>query len=194
LLLARPAYDASVPGDLTPFPRPRQDLIRETKRPGQVASRVHVPRRVRILFGGWCAALFGLSLAFTLAIVHRAVSNGAPRLPGHYLVGWGVAAGASFLIVAVLGGLVVFPSRTPWHVALLWPLVSGPAVATGYFFGLTGQMESGSTLCDASASGSCDTAWGLGAVVVAIASAIVLGTLFAAAFTTKRLATRIRLR
>ena len=194
MLLARPAYDEGVPGDLTPFPPPGQDLIREVKRPGQVARGVRVPRRARILFGGWCAALFGLSLAFTLAIVHRAVSNGAQRLPGHYLVGWGVAAGASFLFVAALGGLVVFPSRTPWHVALLWPLLSGPAVATGYFFGLTGQMESGSTLCDASANGSCDTAWGLGAVVVAIASAIVLGTLFAAAFTTKRLATRIRLR
>jgi hypothetical protein len=183
-----------VPRDLTPFPPPGQHLIGEANQAGQVANGTGVPRRDRILFGGWCAAVFGLSLAFTLAIVHRAVSNPTHHLPSHYLVGWGVVAGASFVIVAVLGGLVVFPKQTPWHVALLWPLLSGPAVATGYFFGLTGQMESGSTLCDASANGSCDTAWGLGAVVIAIASAIILGTLFAAAFTTKRLATRIRFR
>ena len=183
-----------MPRDLTPFPAPGRHLIGAASQAGQVGNGIRVPRRDRILFGVWGTAVFGLSLAFTLAIVHRAVSNPTQRLPNHYLVGWGAVAGASFVVVAVLGGLIVFPSQTPWHVALLWPLISGPAVATGYFFGLTGQMEAGSTLCGASANGSCDTAWGLGAVVIAIASAIILGTLFAAAFTTKRVVTRIRLR
>lgn len=178
---------------MTPFPAPGQHLIGRADSAGQVVKTIRVPRRDRILFGGWCAAVFGLSLAFTLAIVHRAVSNPTQRLPSHYLVGWGLAAGASFVIIAVLGGLVVFPSQTPWHVAFLWPLLSGPAVATGYFFGVMDQMESGSTLCNASATGSCDTAWGLGAVVIAIVAAIILGTFFAAGFTTKRLATRARL-
>jgi hypothetical protein len=114
-------------------------------------------------------------------------------LPGHYLVEWGAAAAGSFVLVAVLGGLVVFAKQTPLNVALLWPLLSGPAVATGYLFGLSGQMESGSTLCSASANGSCDTAWSFGAIVLAVAAAVILGGVFAAASATKRLVTRLRL-
>jgi hypothetical protein len=73
----------------------------------------------------------------------------------------------------------------------LWPLLGGPVVAVGYFFGVSGQMKAGSALCDAPANGSCDTAWGFGAVAVAILAAAVLGVVFTGAFALRRLVLRI---
>lgn len=147
------------------------------------------PPRDSILFACWCAAVFGLSLTCTLVIVHRAASSPTHHLPGHYLATWAATAAGSFLVVALLGGLVVFRRQTPWGVVLLWPLFGGPVVALGFFVGLSGQMEAGSALCKAPAGSSCDTSWGFGALAVGVVAAAALWAVFTTGFVLKKLGT-----
>jgi hypothetical protein len=151
-----------------------------------------ISQREHILFACWCAAAFVLSLALTLAIVHRAVSSTPHLLTSHYVEVWAAISGGSLALLAVLGGLIVFGRKTPWSVVALWPLLGGPLVAAGYLFGVSGQMDAGSALCEAPANGSCDTAWGIGAVAVAIFAAAVLGAVFTGTFALRRLVIRIR--
>jgi len=177
---------------LTPFPKPGTRLA-GVERVGDAPLRRHtVPQRDHILFVCWCAAAFVLSLVLTLAIVNRAVSRAPHPLSSHYIEVWAVIAGASLVLLAFLGGLRVFQRETPWSVVALWPLLGGPVVAVGYLFGVSGQMKAGSALCDASAGGSCDTAWGFGAVVVGIFAAVLLGVVFTGTFALRRLVLRIR--
>jgi hypothetical protein len=58
--------------------------------------------------------------------------------------------------------------------------------------GLSGQMDAGSKLCDAPANGSCDNAWGLGAILLSVAAALVLGGTFVFTATLSRLLPRLR--
>jgi hypothetical protein len=156
------------------------------------ARRHTVPQREHILFVCWCAAAFVLSLVLTLAVVHRAVSRAPHPLPGHYIELWAAIVGLSLMLLAFLGGVIVFGRETPWTVVALWPLLGGPLVAVGYLLGVSGQMQAGSALCDAPANGSCDTAWGFGAIVVGIFAAVLLGVVFTGTFALRRLVIRIR--
>src|SRR5207245_1525329 len=105
-------YDVNVPRDLTPFPKPGARLIDVGSGNERLLSRSPVPRRDRLLFGCWCAAVFAVSLTATIAIVHRATSR-APDPPSrHYLAVWAACTGGSLLMTAVLGGLVVFGRKT----------------------------------------------------------------------------------
>ena len=180
-----------VPRDLTPFPEPGNRLT-GVERAGDAPRRRHtVPQREHILFVCWCAAAFVLSLVLTLAVVHRAVSRAPHLLPGHYVELWAAIAGLSLVLLAFLGGVIVFGRETPWSVVALWPLLGGALVAVGYLFGVSGQMDAGSALCTAPANGSCDTAWGIGALVVGVVAAAVLGVVFTGTFALRRLVIRI---
>lgn len=104
------------------------------------------------------AATFAVSLAATLVIVHRAVAP-PPKaeLTVHFLVVWGATWGARSAQPRQQ-----VPQRRR----------GDEGAAERYFAGLTGQMDGGSKLCDASANGSCDNAWGLGAILLSLAAAL----------------------
>ena len=141
----------------------------------------------------WCAAVFALSLTATLIIVHRAVAlPRSAKLETHFLVVWATTWGGSILGLTLLAGLLVFRRTTTWDVVLTWPWLVGGAVGLAYMIGLSGQMDGGSKLCDAPANGSCDTAWGLGAILLSLAAGIVLGGTFIAALSLRRLASHVR--
>jgi hypothetical protein len=91
------------------------------------------------------------------------------------------------VLLSLLAGGLVFRRHTPWVVILTWPWL-GLAVAVAYDFGLSGQMDGGSRLCDAPRGGSCDTSWGDGAMFLAFPAAAVLGGTFVASL--KRLVLR----
>jgi uncharacterized protein YneF (UPF0154 family) len=142
-------------------------------------------------FALWVLVNFGLTLGATLAIVHRAVSLPAgEHLMSHFLVVWALEWSGPMVVASVLGGLFVFKRSTSWQTLLTWPWLVGVAVGFAYMVGLSGQMDSGSKLCDASANGSCDNAWGLGAWLLGLVAAVVLGGTFVASATLKRVLTR----
>jgi hypothetical protein len=142
-------------------------------------------------FALWMIAEFALSLAAIIVIVHRAVGlpHGA-HLSNHFLVTWAITWAGVMLVLSLLAGGLVFRRDTPWEVILTWPCLVGLAVAISYFFGLSGQLDAGSRLCDAPHGGSCDTTWGFGAVALGLAAAIVLGGAFVSVAALKRLALR----
>jgi hypothetical protein len=184
-----------VPSDLTPFPKPGARFVDvvgadEAPHPKAVIRREPIPYRDRLLFVVWCVGLFAVSLTATLAIVHRAVARAPHSVATHYIVVWAATAGGLLVLLAILGGLLVFRPATRWKVVVCWPLLGGAVVASGYWFGIAGQMNSGSTLCPA--NNSCDISWGLGAAALAVASAIALAGLFAATFALRRLLGRVR--
>ena len=152
-----------------------------------------MPQVEVIAFFAWLAATFALSLAATLVIVHRALAL-PPKgeLSTHLLLRWGVISGGSLLLLAVLAGVLVFRPTTPWNVVLTWPWLIGLTVGAGYFFGLAGHMDGGSKLCDAPQNGSCDNAWGLGAVLLSFVAAVVLGGVFVSVVALRRLLPRRR--
>jgi hypothetical protein len=128
-----------------------------------------------------------LSFAATLTIVHRSVRLPLGRtLSEHFLAGWAVTWGGSMLVLSVVAGVLVFRRATPWDVVLTWPWLVGPIVGFSSFIASTPHMESGSRLCDAPAGGSCDTSWGLGAMLLALAAAVTLGGTFVAVASLKR--------
>jgi hypothetical protein len=138
-------------------------------------------------FALWVAADFALSLAATLIIVHRAVRlPEGQTLSGQFLTGWALTWGGSMLLLSILARALVFRRTTPWDVVLTWPWAVGPAVGVGCFVALTGQMESGSRLCDAP-GGPCDTSWGIGAMLVSVAAAVFFGGAFVAVASLKRM-------
>jgi hypothetical protein len=140
-----------------------------------------------VRYGAWLAATFGVSLAATLVIVHRALALRPKQdLSEHYLAVWGIAAGGSLAFLAVIAGMCVFRRNAPWDIVLTWPWLAGLAVGLGYFFGLSDQTEGTSKLCDAPANSSCDNAWGLGAALFSLIGATVLGSLFIAALCVRR--------
>ncbi len=136
----------------------------------------------------WCATVFALSLTATLIIVHHAVAlPRSARLETHFLAVWAITWGGSLLLLSILAGLLVFRRTTAWDVVLTWPWLVCGAVGLGYMFGLSGQMDAGSKLCDAPAGGSCDTAWGLGGILLSLVAGLVLGGTFVASLSVRRL-------
>jgi hypothetical protein len=140
--------------------------------------------------GCWYGVSFIVSLVATLAIVRAALAHPSEHLSRHYLVVWATCSGGSLLLASLLGGLFALRRETPIRMAVPWSLLVGPAVAVGYLFGVSGQMDAGSALCDAPAAGSCDTEWGFGAVAIAVVAGLVLGAVFSAAFALRRLGDR----
>jgi hypothetical protein len=69
--------------------------------------------------------------------------------------------------------------------------LAGLAVGIGYFLGLARYMDGGSALCDAPPDGSCSTAWGVGADLLSVAAAVVLGGTFVTTATASRLVRHI---
>ncbi len=157
----------------------------------KIRQRLSKPEFVALAV--WGIAIFALSLAATLVIVHRAVAL-APsgHLTNHFLVVWAVTWGGSMLLVSILAGMFVFRRATPWQVVLTWPWLVGGAVGLAWMVGLSGQMDAGSKLCDAQANGSCDNAWGLGAILLSVAAALVLGGTFVFTATLRRMLPRLR--
>ncbi len=139
----------------------------------------------------WLTATFAISFASTHALVDRALALPAgASLGNHFLIGWAETRGGALLLLSIIAGCVVFRRRTSWEVVLTWPLLVGPVVGIAYFTALTGQMDGGSRFCDAPAGSSCDTAFGFGAILIALAAAVVLGGTFIAAAALKRLLLR----
>ena len=90
------------------------------------------------------------------------------------------------MVLSIAAGVLVFQRATPWHVVLTWPWLVGPVVGFASFIALTPHMDAGSSLCDAPAGGSCDTSWGFGAMLLALAAAVTLGGAFVAVASLKR--------
>ncbi len=150
-----------------------------------------LPHPEVVAFGLWIVTIFAFSFASTLVIVHRGAALQRPaQLSTHFLVLWAAASVGSMLLVSVIAGAVVFGRTTPWDIVLTWPWLVGLAVGLAWFLGLTGQMDGSSKLCDAPANGSCDTAWGLGAVLLAAVAAVVFGGAFISTASLKRLLLR----
>ena len=145
-----------------------------------------------ISFAVWFVAEFALSFAATLDIVHRGTRLPAGRtLSDHFLASWAVTWGGSMLLFAIVAGGVVFRRATPWGVVLTWPWLVGPVVGFASFIALTPHMDSGSRMCDAPAGGSCDTSWGLGAMLLSLVAAATLGTSFIAVASLKKALLRL---
>jgi len=143
-------------------------------------------------FAAWCGAVFALSLIASIVIEHRVVElHRSSHLSNHFLAAWAATWGGSILLLTVLAGVLLFRQATAWQVILTWPWLVGPVVGLAWFLAFTGQMDGGSKLCEAPANGSCDTAWGLGAIFLSIGAALVLGGTFVAAATMTRV---VRLR
>jgi hypothetical protein len=148
-------------------------------------------RREFSAFAVWMIVNFALTLGATLAIVHRAVSLPAgERLSNHFLVVWALEWGSPVVFAAVLGGLFVFRRSTSWQTVLTWPWLVGVVVGLAYTIGVSGQMDSGSKLCDAPSGSSCDNAWGLGAWLLGFGSAVLLGGTFVASASLARILPR----
>jgi hypothetical protein len=176
-----------VSGDPTAGPN-RSEVVSGPPRQAWIAD---VSRPEIIGFALWVGTEFALALAGTLVIVHRAV--GLPpgaHLSNHFFAAWAITWVGPMLLLSLLAGGLVFRRNTPWEVVLTWPWLIGLAVAVAYFFGLSGQMDPPSRLCTAAHGGSCDTSWGIGAMVLAVAAGAVLGGAFVSAASLKRLALR----
>ncbi len=146
-----------------------------------------VSRREFAAFALWVLVAFALTLGATLSIVHRAVALPAgEQLSNRFLVAWALEWGAPMVVASVLGGLFVFRRSTPWKTLLTWPWLVGVVVGLGYVVGLSGQMDSGSKLCDAPPKSSCDDAWGLGAWLLGFGGAVLLGGIFIVSATLAR--------
>jgi len=196
-LQARTYDELMVPDDLMPFPAPGRALRASAPSPRERPTRriPDVSEPEIFAYIAWLVATFAVSLAATLVVVHRAISlHPRAELTIHFLIVWGATWGGSVLLLSILAGALVFRRATPWEVVLTWPWLAGLTVGVGYFAGLTGHMDGGSKLCDAPANGSCDTAWGLGAVVLSIAASLALGGTFIVTATLKRLLPRLRRR
>lgn len=145
-------------------------------------------------FALWMLVNFALALGATLVIVHRAVSLPVGgQLTEHFIVAWALEWGGAMLGASILGGLFVFRRSTSWQTLLTWPWLVGVMIGLAYMFGLSGQMDSGSRLCDAPAGSSCDNAWGLGAWLVGGLAAAVLGGTFVASAALARVLARSQL-
>src|SRR5579872_6217957 len=145
-----------------------------------------VSGREFVAFVGWGIAVFTLALLATLTIVHQA-SASRRSIDGRYLVIWGLTWGGSILALTLVAGLVVFRRERSWSTVLTWPWLIGPVVGFAYFLGASGQSDAGSKLCNAPTGGSCDTAWGLGAILLSVAAGVVLSGSFIMASTLRRL-------
>jgi len=113
--------------------------------------------------------------------VDWAVAHALPRpqrIPTRGLTEWAVASWGSMLLLAAVAGVVVFRRSTRLSIVLGWPWMVGAFIALGYFLGLTGQMDGNTTLCR-QPNGSCDQAWGFGAVILGFVAALVYGGTFA---------------
>jgi len=189
--------ESTPPENLTPFPLPGQ-AFRATTRSARERPTRRVPgvsEREVIAYVAWLAVTFAVSLVATLVIVHHAIAlPPKAELASHFLVVWASTWGGSLLLLSILAGALVFRRTTAWEVVLTWPWLVGLTVGIAYFAGLTGQMDAGSKLCNASANGSCDTAWGLGAIALSLAAALALGGTFITAATLRRLLPRLRQR
>lgn len=184
-----------MPDDLTPFPLPGQTFRATTPSAAERPTRrvPGVSEAEFIAYIAWLTATFAVSLAATLVIVHHATAlHPKTELTTHFLAVWASTWGGSLLLLSILAGTFVFRRTTPWEVVLTWPWLVGLTVGIAYFAGLTGQMDAGSKLCDAPANGSCDTAWGLGAIALSLAAALTLGGTFITAATLRRLLPRLR--
>jgi hypothetical protein len=124
----------------------------------------------------WCLASLVIGFAATHALVERALAlpTGA-MLPSDFLIRTGLWAGGGLLLLAVVAGLLVFRPTMPWEVLLTWPWLVGGAIALGSFMAVAGHSDGGSQLCDQPPGTSCDTAWGFGAMLLAVMAGAIFG-------------------
>jgi hypothetical protein len=143
-----------------------------------------------VRFAIWCGAVLAGGVAATATLVHAAKAQPPGSESAGWLVHWAAYSGPLVVLVSTLGGFLVFRRATTWQVTATWPWLSGPIFASGYFLALsaTGQTDAHSVLCDSTQP--CDTSFGLGAVILAVAAGPPLGGLFIAAHALKRLVTR----
>jgi hypothetical protein len=137
-------------------------------------------------FSGWCLTSLLVTVASTAVLVREAV-----RLPVHatltaqYVVTWMSVWLGLLLLLSVVAGVVVFRRTTPWRVVLTWPWLVGPAVGFGFFIAVAPYADGPNRLCP-QVGGSCDTAWGMGAMFLSVLAACVVGGVFIAAATVWR--------
>ena len=141
-------------------------------------------------FGIWLALVAAISVASTAAIISEAEARTPRELTNHYLARWGALSGGSLVLLALLGGLLVFGRATRFEIAGTWPAVAGVVVGACYYVTLSamGQTEAGSVGCDGPQE--CDTSLGLGAGFLMVLAAIVIDVLFVSAYGLKRLVLR----
>jgi hypothetical protein len=85
-----------------------------------------IARTRRALFAIWCVAVAALGSLATVVVVHHARAHpfGAP-----FVEGWGLFCVVALAVLAILGGLAIFPAGAPWGIALIWLFLgSWPAV------------------------------------------------------------------
>jgi hypothetical protein len=130
-------------------------------------------------------------IASTAALVGEAEDRLSHDVSAEYLTRWVIISAASLILVSLIGGLAVFGRRTKFVIAGVASLLAGGAVGFGYYVTLLamGQTEAGSAAC--AGPEDCDTAFGLGAVLLTAVAGIAIGSVFVAAFGIKRLAGRL---
>jgi hypothetical protein len=149
----------------------------------------------RIRFGAWLGLLLAAVIAASAVVVHQAEARAPADISGRYLAWWGVFSAASLLLLSLLGGLFVLRTRTKWEVAATWPFAGGLAIGFGCYLTLVvmGQTNPGTVSCK-TGDQSCDIAFGLGAALLSLVSAVPIGGSFIATYALRRLAVRVRRR
>src|SRR3954453_16847842 len=95
-----------------------------------------VPNSDVLRFGIWIALMAVLSVASTVAVIGEAEARAPRDLTDEYFVRGAIGIAGSLLVLALLGGLVVFGRRTNFEIAAAWPPVAGIVVSGGFFFTL----------------------------------------------------------
>jgi hypothetical protein len=184
-----------------PFPRPGEFLDGRPRprieQPPQAPAEAErgLSRRESTLLALWLTTNLVVSWKAVSIVIDRAVKlpPGA-ELSTHYVEVTGATVVAVLLVAAVVAGAVTFRRDAPWHLVLLWPWTVGLAIGIGADVGASPQMDGGSRLCDLPRGYSCDTSWGMGAMLLGIAAAIVLGGAFVLVASARRLFAHLRAR
>lgn len=132
-------------------------------------------------WGAWAAIVAATSLVSSVVLVrfmeaHEDAPDGDPAVKA-WLLHWVVISAVALLVVALVGGLLVFTTSTRWEIVFTWPFLAGPVVGFVALvtFGVMGQFTPGSASCKAGDE-NCNISLGVGAALLSTVLAVALAS------------------
>jgi hypothetical protein len=140
-------------------------------------------------FAVWCGTLAAAEVAATVLVVHQAERRTSASASFPYVTGRGFVAVVAIMLVAAVGGLTVFRSRTSWAVLVVALPIGGlvPWMVLGWTFTAIGALKPDGVggLCVGGHHDCTQFAYVAGFAVAA--SPFTVAAAFAAAFAVRRL-------
>ena len=147
----------------------------------------------------WIGFIAAISLVSSVTLIrfmenHKDAPDNDPAVES-WLLHWVIITAAALVVVALIGGLLVFTASTRWEIVLTWPFVAGPVVGVVAYltFAVMGQFNPGSASCEVGDE-SCNIALGLGAGLLSAVMAIAVGICFLLTYLLRRGITMLRKR